>query len=148
MLGRSNGSELGFPMACLINGDSASASEIVSACLQDYHRATIIGERSYGKGSVQNIREFEGGEMKYTIASFWRPSGKNLNRHGGSVKTDDWGVRPDTGFELELPRAERDELFEHLRNGEIIPRRDRPAAEKSFRDRQLDLALKHLRERV
>ena len=46
-------------MVCLVNGMSASGSEIVSACLQDHNRAVIMGERSYGKGSVQNISPFE-----------------------------------------------------------------------------------------
>ena len=71
--GKHEGSLLDFPMVCLVNGDSASASEIVSACLQDHHRAYIIGERSFGKGSVQNIRKFGDGELKLTTATFWRP---------------------------------------------------------------------------
>src|SRR5207249_4449592 len=74
--GKSEGSYLGFPMVCLVNGGSASASEIVSACLQDHGRAIIVGERSYGKGSVQNITPFEGGELKVTIATYWRPNNK------------------------------------------------------------------------
>ena len=134
-------------MVCLVNGYSASASEIVSAALQDHQRATIMGERSYGKGSVQNIQDFDGGQIKITIASFWRPSGKNLNKSSTSGKEDDtWGVTPDEGYVLKLSRKERDDLAEHLRNTEIIPRRDRPAKLKKevkegdkFKDRQLDL---------
>src|SRR5262249_33978314 len=95
MDGRSAGSELGFPMTVLVNGYSASASEIVSACLQDHGRAVVVGERSFGKGSVQNIQDFDGGQIKITIASFWRPSGKNLNKSSTAGKDDDeWGVRP------------------------------------------------------
>src|SRR5262249_39112884 len=60
-IGKSDGSYLAFPMVCLVNGGSASASEIVSACLQDHHRAVIVGSRSYGKGSVQTIHPFETG---------------------------------------------------------------------------------------
>ena len=60
----------GFPMVCLVNGGSASGSEIVSAALQDHSRAFIIGERSYGKGSVQNIMDFDGGDLKMTTATF------------------------------------------------------------------------------
>jgi len=89
LTGNSAGSELDFKMVCLVNGYSASASEIVSACLQDHKRAVIMGERSYGKGSVQNIKEFDGGQIKVTIASFWRPSGKNLNKSSTSGKEDD-----------------------------------------------------------
>src|SRR5262249_16008296 len=82
-----------FPMVCVVNGLSASGSEIVSACLQDHERAIVMGERSYGKGSVQNIQPFEGGELKMTTASFWRPSNKNLNKSStGGKDKDEWGV--------------------------------------------------------
>jgi carboxyl-terminal processing protease len=93
------------PMAVLVNKYSASASEIVAAALQDHNRAIIVGERTYGKGSVQNIIEMhEGGErsaLKLTTASYWRPSGKNIHRFPDSKDSDDWGVRPnDSGYKL------------------------------------------------
>jgi C-terminal peptidase prc len=139
-----------FEMVVLVNGYSASASEIVSACLQDHNRALIVGERSYGKGSVQNIQEFDGGQIKVTIASFWRPSGKNLNKSStGGKEDEEWGVKPDSGYNIELSRKEREDLAEAQKNSEIIPRRDRPAKEPKtdFKDRQLDTALKYLREK-
>ena len=134
-------------MVCLINGMSASGSEIVAACLQDHERAIIMGERSYGKGSVQNIQPFEGGELKLTTASFWRPNGKNLNKSSTSGKEEEeWGVSPNKGFSLKLSERERDELYEHQHNSEIIPRRDLPAKETKteFKDLQLEMALKYL----
>ena len=111
--------------------------------------------RQYGACEVDFLGrnffpEVDAGQIKVTIASFWRPSGKNLNKSSTSGKDDeDWGVRPDKDFTLELSRKEREDLAEHLRNTEIIPRRDRPAKEKTeFKDRQLDLALKHLHDVV
>jgi C-terminal peptidase prc len=149
LMGHKAGSYLGFPMVCMVNGMSASGSEIVSACLQDHHRAVICGERSYGKGSVQNITPFEGGELKMTIATFWRPSGKNLNKSSTKGTDDeDWGVRPDAGFQVELSRKEREELAEHQRNTEIIPRPDRPTKETDFKDVQLEKALEYLRGQI
>jgi C-terminal peptidase prc len=153
MRGRAgNSGEEGFKMVCLVNGYSASASEIVSAALQDHKRALIMGERSYGKGSVQNIQDFDGGQIKITIASFWRPSGKNLNKSSTSGKDDDtWGVTPDKGYVLSLSRKEREDLAEYLRNTEIIARRDQQAKPKEkteFKDRQLEMALKFLRSEV
>jgi carboxyl-terminal processing protease len=84
------------PIVVLINRSSASASEIVSAALQDHKRAVIIGERSFGKGSVQNVIELENKSsiLKLTTASYWRPSGKNIHRLPDSKKTDEWGVQP------------------------------------------------------
>lgn len=92
-----------FPMAILVNKFSASASEIVAAALQDHGRAVIIGERSYGKGSVQNVIRMEGGSsaLKLTTASYWRPSGKNIHRFPDAKETDEWGVKPnDAGYKL------------------------------------------------
>jgi carboxyl-terminal processing protease len=145
------GSLLDFPMVCLVNGMSASGSEIVAACLQDHYRAVIMGERSYGKGSVQNIQPFEGGELKLTTASFWRPNGKNLNKSSTSGKDEEeWGVTPNPGFTLKLSERERDQLYEHQRDSEIIVRRDLPAKEKKteFQDRQLEMALEYLRSQI
>jgi carboxyl-terminal processing protease len=149
--GHHDGSYLDFPMVCLVNGMSASGSEIVAACLQDHLRAIIMGERSYGKGSVQNIQPFEGGELKLTTASFWRPNGKNLNKSSTSGKDEEeWGVMPNKGFSLKLSERERDELFEHQRDSEIIPRRDAPPKEKKteFKDGQLEMALDYLRGQI
>lgn len=92
-----------FPIAVLINKYSASASEILAAALQDHQRAVIIGERSYGKGSVQNVIKMEGGAsaLKLTTASYWRPNGKNIHRFPDAKDSDEWGVRPNgAGFQL------------------------------------------------
>jgi C-terminal peptidase prc len=145
--GKHEGSLLSFPMVCLVNGDSASASEIVSACLQDHHRAYIVGERSFGKGSVQNIRNFGEGKLKLTTATFWRPSGKNLYKRSTAGHDDDvWGVIPDKA--VKLSEKERGELFDHLRDNEVIPRRDAPVKEKEakaeFKDQQLEEAVEYL----
>jgi len=147
--GRHTGSLLDFPMVCLVNGYSASGSEIVSACLQDHKRALVIGERSYGKGSVQNIQPFEGGEIKLTTASFWRPSGRNLNKSStGGKDEDEWGVTPDRV--IKLTPKEREDLAEHQRDSEIIQARGRPTVKEKteFKDRQLDDALDYLRGQI
>ncbi len=93
-----------FPMVVLVNHSSASAAEIVSACLQDHKRAQIVGQRSYGKGSVQNILELEGGNsvLKLTVASYHRPSGKNIHRFKNAKDSDEWGVSPDPGLEVKI----------------------------------------------
>src|SRR5262249_51401905 len=116
-----------FPIVCMVNDLSASGSEIVAACLQDHNRAVILGERSYGKGSVQNIMQFPptGARIKYTFATFWRPNGQNLNKLSTPGKPEDtWGVKPDEGFNVPITRATRDALFEQLRESEVIPNRE------------------------
>ena len=145
--GQSRGSLLDFPMVCMVNGFSASGSEIVSACLQDHDRAYIIGERSYGKGSVQHILDYDGGEIKLTTATFWRPSKKNLNKSSTSGKDEDeWGVMPNKI--IKLTAKERVDLDEHLHNTEVIRPKDKPAEGKKFEDKQLDAALKYLRGQI
>lgn len=93
-----------FPMVVLVNGGSASAAEIVSACLQDHKRAKVVGQRSFGKGSVQNILELEDGTsvLKLTVATYKRPSGKNIHRFKNYKDSDEWGVSPDPGLEVKL----------------------------------------------
>jgi C-terminal peptidase prc len=143
------GSLLDFPMVCMVNGFSASGSEIVSAALQDHKRALIVGERSYGKGSVQNIQDFHDGQIKLTTASFWRPSGKNLNKSSTTGKEEDeWGVSPDKA--VKLNQKELKDLEEALHDSEIIPRRDLVSkeAKSEFKDRQLEEALTYLRDQI
>ena len=85
-----------FPLAVLVNQNSAGAAEIVAACLQDHHRAAIIGQRSFGKGTVQEIFDLESdcGAMKLTTASYWRPSGKNIARSKMPARTTRGASRP------------------------------------------------------
>jgi carboxyl-terminal processing protease len=142
-----------FPMVCLVNGYSASASEIVSACLQDHGRAVIMGSRSCGKGSVQTIIPCEGtgGLLKLTTGTFWRPNGRNLNKASTSAKDEeDWGVKPDKGFDIPLPIKELNDLQDHQRDAEIIHRPDQKqiAGSGGFRDRQLEMAIEYLRGKI
>ncbi len=86
-----------LPMAVLIDGDTASAAEILAAALQDYNRAVIVGSRSFGKGVVQEIFSLplNSGTMQLTDASYWRPSNKNIHRAHDATDKDVWGVMPD-----------------------------------------------------
>lgn len=85
----------------LINGSTASASEIVAGALKDYGKATIIGEKSYGKGSVQALETFLTGEMlRVTIAKWYTPKGVNINGNG---------IEPDKIVERSFEQINREE---------------------------------------
>jgi len=72
-----------LPLVVLIDGDSASASEIAGGALQDYGRATLVGEKSYGKGSVQTVEEVSwGGGIKFTIAHYLTPKKRVIDGKG------------------------------------------------------------------
>ena len=151
--GKHAGSLLNFPVVVLVNGGSASASEIVSACIQDQERGIVMGERSYGKGSVQNVHPMNLGDgisqLKLTIASYWRPNGKNINRFPTSKEEEEWGVSPLPEHMIPLTPTEMRDLREHMRDHENIPRRDlQTKKEKEYTDKQLGVALEHIRKQV
>ena len=116
------GTFLGFPAVVLVNRFTASASEIVAACLQDHKRALIVGERTWGKGSVQNVIELEEGRsaLKLTTASYRRPSGKNIHKFPDSKEGDEWGVTPDKGYQMKLTEHELQMLVEDRRTRDVV----------------------------
>lgn len=120
----------GFPMAVLVNRKTASAAEIVAACLQDHGRAAVIGERTFGQGIVRTIVPLQGGvgALKLPVAAYYRPSGKNVNRYVHFTDADEWGVLPNAGCEVELGDEEWKELDRGVEEGQI---EDRPL-QKAF----------------
>jgi carboxyl-terminal processing protease len=139
-----------FLLVVLINGNSASASEIVAACMQDHVRATIIGDRTYGKGSVQDVVEFRptGGELKYTIARYYPPSGRNIDKLATEQDPNikDWGVKPDYGFDVKLSSEELNDWYEYAQDLLVIPPPGKsPARVNPEKDKQLTKGLDHLR---
>ncbi|MHB0959094.1 MAG: S41 family peptidase [Pirellulaceae bacterium] len=150
---------IGFPIAVLVNRFSASAAEIVAACLQDNQVAVIVGERTWGKGSVQNIIELEEGKsaLKLTTAGYRRPSGKNIHRAAGAAESEEWGVKPDAGYDVAFTNsdmvnlghrfAQLDALTEQpLMDSEATPADSSTPIE--FVDRQLEKSLEYLRDRI
>jgi len=109
-----------FEMIVLVNGSSASASEIVSGALQDNGRAKVLGTRTFGKGSVQEVRSlnYGAGTLKYTTAHYFLPSGRNLNRN--PAKSESWGVDPDPGFIVPVTDEAYFDSFRARRDFEII----------------------------
>lgn len=80
---KSDSSEQNLPMVVLVNGSSASASEILTGALKDYKKATIVGEKTFGKGIVQTIIPMEKGEgLKLTISEYFSPNGNKIHKQG------------------------------------------------------------------
>jgi carboxyl-terminal processing protease len=131
------GDELdGMPMVILINVNSASASEIVAGCLQDLKRAEIMGERSFGKGSVQSILPLQDGSaLRLTTAKYYTPSHKVI--HGQ-------GITPD----CPVPMSDEQEaaLVMKRRPGfEFLSKKEQEEVDKNCEDLQLDRAVDQLR---
>jgi carboxyl-terminal processing protease len=128
-----HGDELhGMPVVVLANLGSASAAEIVTGCLQDLHRAYILGEKTFGKGSVQNIFPLDDGSaLKLTVAKYYTPSHKVIHEHG---------ITPDSL----VPMSDEDQaslLVKRAPGGlESLDESDRAMVEKSH-DSQFDRAV-------
>ena len=129
---KGSGDELkNIPMVVLVNLGTASAAEIVSGCLQDLHRAVVLGEKTFGKGSVQMVFPLEDGSaLKLTVAKYYTPSHKVIHQHG---------ITPD----ILVPVTDSEEaalLLQRSPGGvETLPERDR-AAVQAIHDEQLERA--------
>lgn len=127
-----NGDELkGIPIVVLVNLGSASAAEIVTGCLQDLRRAVVLGEKTFGKGSVQTIFPLDDGSaLKLTVAKYYTPSHKVIHEHG---------ITPD----VYVPLTDAEEaaiLIKRTPGGvESLPDQER-AEVLASRDEQLDRA--------
>jgi carboxyl-terminal processing protease len=138
-----------IPLVVLVNKYSASASEVVAACLQDHGRAVVCGERTYGKGTVQNVIELERNRsvLKLTTASYWRPSGANIHRLSTAKDEDDWGVRPNEGFliPMDLEAMTKVATYRNFRDLKNLPSAPPPEeAPPPAEDLQLKRAIEYL----
>ena len=143
-----------LPVVVLVNQHTASAAEIVAACLQDHHRAIIVGQRTWGKGTVQNVIQLEGGQsaLKLTTASYRRPSGQDIHRYQDAKDQESWGVQPDADYEVKLTDAETAELDKRRQERDVVgaergdPATDSASTVKSSSppDPQLERALEAL----
>ncbi|HUX22031.1 MAG TPA: S41 family peptidase, partial [Spirochaetia bacterium] len=115
-----------FPIIILIDRNSASAAEIFAGALKDHNRALLVGETSFGKGSVQQVFFLPGGDgaFKMTTAKYYTPNGQNI---------DKIGIKPDIVVkEPELTKAEQDDLKKLIDNNAIITFvRENPKADES-----------------
>ena len=99
-----------IPVVVLVNGESASASEIVTGALQDRHRAEVVGTHTFGKGVFQEVRQLSnGGALDITVGEYFTPSGRNLG--GGGVKQGA-GIQPDVKAEDDPKTEKRDEALD------------------------------------
>ena len=150
-----------IPIAVLINSNSASASEVVAACLKDHQRAVIVGQRSYGKGSVQSIIPVEGGRaaIRFTTAYYFPPSGQRIHRKPKDTDSDPWGVLPSDGAEVLLSEEQNRQAIERmrrrsdpLRNGALanhpLSKVDDPDDQQIAQDPQLVRAIEILQAMV
>ncbi len=123
-----------FPIAVLIDGQSASASEIVAGALVENDRAIAVGSRSFGKGSVQGVQRLpsaNGGQIKLTEQRYYLPTGRSIHRVDDATE---WGVDPTPGFHVPLTNDEYIAMMLQRRDDDVI--RGSPAETGNWSDPQ------------
>ncbi len=139
-----------IPMVILVNHGSASGSEIFAGCLQDYHRAVILGGESFGKGSVQSVIPLaDGSGLRLTTAKYYTPSGRTFHR---DEKTGKGGITPD--IVIDVPRdvevklqTQEEEIFGRTIKPETKVEAKDKDKEQPIRDEALDRAQQILKSR-
>lgn len=129
---RKDGTLPDFAVAVLINGGSASASEVLAGALVENGRAIAVGTRTFGKGLVQTVHSVQpgGGQLKITEQRYYLPSGRSIQR---SDESPEWGVDPTEGFYVPMTDEEMAEMVRGRREEEVIGGR-RAAAEDRWAD--------------
>lgn len=130
-----------YPLVILINGGSASASEIMAGALQDtvHKRAVLVGTRSYGKGSVQTVVSIPGGaQLKYTMAYYHLPSGQRVEGRAEMEKAGrkDWGVAPDV--EVEMTSEELKKMIDVQRDNDVLVKAGHKNGDASLKKSSLE----------
>src|SRR3989344_4634942 len=112
---RANGMLKNYPIVIILNKGSASASEILAGALKDNRGAVIVGETSFGKGSVQEVRDLSGGaSLKITIAKWYTPKGNSISEHGIAPDTEVKNTEEDTKAEKDPQLEKAKELVNKL----------------------------------